>query len=97
MSSVGIVELLRELQIAEERQLRELRPDLLREGAVRRRGSAPCTATSIGVGEPKLITWLTMSPASNETCTSGSSLAKAGAQPLAQRLRRAALPGLSAT
>ena len=33
----------------------------------------PWTATSIGVGEPKLITWLTMSAASNETCVPGRS------------------------
>ncbi len=34
----------------------------------------PCTSTSIGVGEPKLITWLMMSPASKERATSGNSL-----------------------
>ena len=32
----------------------------------------PCIATSIGVGDPKLITWLTMSPASKENAQSGS-------------------------
>ena len=45
------------------------------------------------MGEPKLITWLTMSPASKETCEPGSALREAGAQLLAQRFaaRRAGL------
>ena len=34
-------------------------------------------ATSTGVGEPKLMTWLTISPASNENRQSGSARCKA--------------------
>ena len=49
----------------------------------------------MGVGEPKLITWLTMSPASNEIVAAGQFAAQGMPQALAQSLaaRRAGLEG----
>ena len=68
-----IIERLAELHVAQRRDRRERSAQLLRD--TRGRGRlGPLTATSIGVGEPKLITRLTMSLGSKENRTSGQLL-----------------------
>ena len=58
----------------------------------------PLTATSIGVGEPRLMTRLTMSLGSKEKLTSGICSREASAQPLLERLDRdAGAPGFNCT
>ena len=55
------------------------------------------TATSTGVGEPKLITSLTMSAGSNENRTSGSVSASSVRSRSLSRSMSTFAPGLSAT
>ena len=59
--------------------------------------SGPVTATSTGVGAPKFMMRLTMSPGSNENCASGKRSAKRAPQRLLKCLERTGASGLSAT
>ena len=80
-----VVEGLGVLEVAERGDLRQLVPDLRRVGPVSAK-FGPLTATSTGVGEPKLITSLTMSAGSKENCTSGISAGELVAEPPLQGL-----------
>ena len=83
-----IVQRLRVLQVAQRRQSSPARVDTFSAKARLAAMLGPCTATSIGVGEPKLITWLTMSPASNEIVHSGRARGEASRAVAPSVLRR---------
>ena len=93
-----IVERLLELQVAQRRNLRELVAQLRRRTRASPRSPGPATATSTGVGAPKFMMRLTMSPGSNENCARRETAREAAAAALPRTsARRIGASGLSAT
>ena len=82
-----IVERLPELQIAQSAESSRARRAPSSRTPRLAAKSGPVIATSTGVGAPKFMMRLTMSPGSNENCAAGKSLREALAQPFLRAAR----------